>query len=383
MNITGYDLYEVPPRWVFLVIRTDAGITGWGEPIVEGRAKTVSTAVRELMDGYLLGKDPRKIEDHWQAMYRNNFYRGGPILMSAIAGIDQALWDIKGKHHELPVYELLGGPCRDRVRVYQWVGGDRPAEIAGEAEQLVDAGYTAIKMDAVERMRQIDSPAAVHTASDRVEHVREAVGPEIDIVVDFRGRASTPMASRLIDAIEPYKPMFVEEPVLPEHNDNLDALSKTTTVPLATGERMYSRWDFKRLFDDRVIDVVQPDISHAGGITEVRKIAAMAHPFDVSVALNCPIGPIALAASLQVCASIPNLLIQDHGFGISGARTGIPYEYLADPAAFEFTDGFLELLSEPGLGIEIDEAVVKAKAQQDIDWHNPVWRHEDGSIAEW
>ncbi|WP_330631978.1 galactonate dehydratase [Halocatena halophila] len=383
MNITGYDLYEVPPRWVFLVIRTDAGITGWGEPIVEGRAKTVSTAVKELMDGYLLGKDPLQIEDHWQAMYRNNFYRGGPILMSAIAGIDQALWDIKGKHHELPVYELLGGPCRDRVRVYQWVGGDRPAEIAGEAEQLVDAGYTAIKMDAVERMRQIDSPAAVHTASDRVEHVREAVGPEIDIVVDFRGRASTPMASRLIDAIEPFEPMFVEEPVLPEYNDNLDALSKTTTVPLATGERMYSRWDFKRLFDDRVIDVVQPDISHAGGITEVRKIAAMAHPYDVSVALNCPIGPIALAASLQVCASIPNLLIQDHGFGISGARTGIPYEYLADPTAFEFDDGFLELLSEPGLGIEIDESVVKAKAQQDIDWHNPVWRHEDGSIAEW
>lgn len=383
MNITGYELYEVPPRWVFLAIRTDTGHTGWGEPIIEGRAKTVCTAVTELMENYLLGKDPLRIEDHWQAMYRNNFYRGGPILMSAIAGIDQALWDIKGQQYEMPVYELLGGRCRDRVRVYQWTGGDRPAEIASEAESLVEAGYTAIKMDAIERMRPIDSPEAVRTVTNRVENVRRAVGETVDIVVDFRGRASTPMAKRLIHALEPFEPMFIEEPVLPEYNDNLGSIASSTTVPLATGERMYSRWDFKRLLESGSVDVVQPDISHAGGITEVSKIASMAHPYDVSVALNCPIGPIALAASMQVCASIPNLLIQDHGFAFSEGTSGPPYEYLSDPDVFEFEEGFLSLLSEPGLGLDIDEDAVREKSQQEIDWHNPVWRHEDGSIAEW
>jgi galactonate dehydratase len=380
MNITGYELYEVPPRWVFLNITTDAGYQGWGEPIVEGRAKTVCTAVRELMENYLLGKDPLQIEDHWQAMYRNNFYRGGPILMSAIAGIDQALWDIKGRYYDTPVYELLGGRCRDRVRVYQWVGGDRSAELAREADQLVDEGYTAIKMDAIERMRPIDSPSSVQSVVDRVETVRQAVGDTVDICVDFRGRASTPMAKRLIKALEPFEPMFIEEPVLPEHNDNLGSIAANTTVPLATGERMYSRWDFKEILESGAVDVVQPDISHAGGISEVIKIASMAHPYDISVALNCPIGPIALAASMQVCAAIPNLLIQDHGFAFSGA---ISYEYLADPDVFDFDNGFLSLLSDPGIGIEIDESTVREKSQQDIDWHNPVWRHEDGSIAEW
>lgn len=383
MNITGYELYEVPPRWVFLSITTDTGYQGWGEPIVEGRAKTVCTAVTELMENYLLGKDPLRIEDHWQAMYRNNFYRGGPILMSAIAGIDQALWDIKGKYYDAPVYELLGGRCRDRVRVYQWVGGDRSSEIAREAEQLVEAGYTAIKMDAIERMRPIDSPSSVDSVVDRVETVRRAVGEAVDIAVDFRGRASTPMAQRLITALEPFEPMFIEEPVLPEHNDNLGTIAANTTVPLATGERMYSRWDFKGLLESGTVAVVQPDISHAGGITEVSKIATMAHPYDIAVALNCPIGPIALAASMQVCASIPNLLIQDHGFAFSEATSGIPYEYLATPDVFEFDDGFLSVLSDPGIGIKIDEDAVREKSQQEIDWHNPVWRHEDGSIAEW
>lgn len=383
MNITGYELFEVPPRWVFLKITTDEGYHGWGEPIVEGRAKTVCTAVEEIMENYLLGADPLRIEDHWQAMYRNSFYRGGPILMSAIAGIDQALWDIKGKHYDAPVYELLGGRCRDRVRVYQWVGGDRPAALASEAEQLVEAGYTAIKMDAMERMRPIDSPSSVQSVVDRVECVRQAVGDTVDIGVDFRGRASTPMAKRLIGAIEPFEPMFVEEPVLPEYNDNLGAIAASTTVPLATGERMYSRWDFKRVLESGSVDVVQPDISHAGGITEVVKIANMAHPYDITVALNCPIGPIALAASMQVCAAIPNLLVQDHGFDRSGTTVGTAYKYLTDPAVFDFEDGFLSLLTGPGIGIGIDEEAVREKSQQDIDWHNPVWRHEDGSIAEW
>ncbi|WP_284010671.1 galactonate dehydratase [Haloarcula pelagica] len=382
MIITDYDLYEVPPRWLFLRLETSDGTAGWGEPVVEGRARTVRTAVEELLDTYLLGKDPMRIEDHWQTMYRGGFYRGGPVLMSAIAGIDQALWDIKGKHHDMPVYELLGGKARDRMRVYQWVGGDRPEGVADAAREKVDEGFTALKMNATAELRRVDSPSAVQAAEDRLAAVREAVGDEIDIGVDFHGRVSKSMAKRLAKALEPYDPMFIEEPVLPEHNDALPQLASHTTNPIATGERMFSRWDFKEVFEDGCVDVIQPDLSHAGGITEVKKIASMAEAYDVAMAPHCPLGPIALAACLQVDACSPNALIQEQSLDIHYNETSDVLDYLKDPSVFQYHDGYVDLPEGPGLGIDIDHSYVRMQAGE-VDWHNPVWRHDDGSVAEW
>ncbi|XVH33097.1 galactonate dehydratase (plasmid) [Haloferacaceae archaeon DSL9] len=382
MHITDYELFEVPPRWLFLKITASDGTVGWGEPVVEGRSKTVKAAVEELMDGYLVGEDPAPIEDHWQTMYRGGFYRGGPILMSAIAGIDQALWDIKGKTYGAPVHDLLGGAARDRIRVYQWVGGDRPAEVATHAREKVDAGFTALKMNGTPELRRIDNPAAVQSAADRMREVRDAVGDEVDIGVDFHGRVSKPMAKRLASALEPYEPFFIEEPVLPEHNDALPEIASHTTIPIATGERMFSRWDFKPLFENGSVDVIQPDLSHAGGITEVKKIAAMAEAYDVAVAPHCPLGPIALASCIHVDACSPNALIQEQSLDIHYNETSDVLDYLADPSVFEYRDGYVDIPDGPGLGIEIDEAHVREQSG-DVDWHNPVWRHADGSVAEW
>ncbi|MFB6134419.1 MAG: galactonate dehydratase [Halanaeroarchaeum sp.] len=379
-DIVDYDLYQVPPRWLFLRVETSDGLVGWGEPVVEGRAATVETAVEELVEGYLLGEDPARIEDHWQTMYRGGFYRGGPVLMSAIAGIDQALWDIKGKRFGAPVYELLGGRARDRLRVYQWIGGDRPADVAEEAEKRLQDGFTAFKMNATEELRRVDNPAAVEAASDRLAAVRQAVGPEVDVAVDFHGRASKSMAKRLASALEPHDPFFIEEPVLPENDDALPEIARHTSTPIATGERLYSRWDFEGVLD--AVDVIQPDLSHAGGITEVHKIAAMAEARDVALAPHCPLGPIALAACVQVDAVAPNALIQEQSLGIHYNEGTDELAYLEDPSVFGFDDGYVDLPDDPGLGIEVDEAHVREQAGEH-DWHNPVWRHDDGSVAEW
>ncbi|WP_247004514.1 galactonate dehydratase [Halosolutus gelatinilyticus] len=383
MKITDYELFEVPPRWLMLKVSTSDGTVGWGEPIVEGRAKTVQSAVEELMDNYLLGKDPLRIEHHWQRMYRGGFYRGGPILMSAIAGIDQALWDIKGKRFDVPVYDLLGGRTCDRIRVYQWIGGDRPSDVGDAAREKVAQGFTALKMNVTSELRSIDTPAAVQEACDRIAEVRDTVGPDVDIGVDFHGRASKSMAKRLAKALEPYDPMFIEEPVLSEHNDALPGISQSTTIPIATGERMYSRWDFKEIFEQGTVDLIQPDLSHAGGISEVKKIAAMAESYDVALAPHCPLGPIALSACIQVDACTPNTLIQEQSLDIHYNRTNDVLDYLEDPGVFTYDDGYVELPEAPGLGIEIDEEFVREQAKRDVNWHNPIWKHDDGSIAEW
>jgi len=383
MKITDYELFEVPPRWLMLKVSTSDGTVGWGEPVVEGRAKTVRSAVEELMDNYLLGKDPRRIEHHWQRMYRGGFYRGGPILMSAIAGIDQALWDIKGKHFDAPVYDLLGGRTCDRIRVYQWIGGDRPSDVGDAAKEKVEEGFTALKMNVTSELRSIDTPAAVQEAVDRIAEVRDAVGDDVDIGVDFHGRASKSMAKRLAKALEPYDPMFIEEPVLSGHNDALPQLAQSTTIPIATGERMYSRWDFKEIFEQGTVDLIQPDLSHAGGISEVKKIASMAEAYDVALAPHCPLGPIALSACIQVDACTPNTLIQEQSLDIHYNRTNDVLDYLEDPGVFTYDDGYVELPEDPGLGIEIDEGFVREQAERDVNWHNPIWKHDDGSIAEW
>ncbi len=382
MYITDYELFEVPPRWLFLKLTTSDGTVGWGEPIVEGRSHTVVAAVEELLDNYLLGEDPTRIEDHWQAMYRGGFYRGGPVLMSAIAGVDQALWDLKGKQFGAPVHELLGGPARNRIRVYQWIGGDRPADVGEAAREKVDAGFSALKMNATAELRPIDTPATVNDAVDRIAAVRESVGDGVDIGVDFHGRVSKPMVRRLAAALEPYDPMFIEEPVLPEHNDSLSGIRQSTTIPIATGERMYSRWDFKEVLEADAVDLIQPDVSHAGGITEMKKIASMAEAYDVSIAPHCPLGPIALASCIQVDACTPNALIQEQSLDIHYNETSDVLDYLADPAVFEYRDGFVDIPGGDGLGIEVDEEHVREQ-RGNVDWHNPVWRHDDGSVAEW
>lgn len=382
MKITKITTYIVPPRWLFLKIETDEGIFGWGEPVVEGRAHTVAAAVDELSD-YLIGQDPLQIEKHWQAMYRGAFYRGGPILMSAIAGVDQALWDIKGKYHNAPVHQLLGGQVRDRIRVYAWVGGDRPDAIVASAKAAINGGFKATKMNITEEMQIVDTMATVDQAVERMASLREAVGNKLDIAVDFHGRVHAPMARVLIKALEPYSPFFIEEPVLSEHLEAMAELRKNTHIPIATGERLFSRFDYKRLFTLGAADIIQPDLSHAGGITECKKIADMAEAWDIGLAPHCPLGPIALAACLQVDAVCQNAFIQEQSQGIHYNQSNDLTDYLVDPSVFHYTDGYVDIPQKPGLGIEINEEVVIERAKVGHRWRNPLWQHADGSIAEW
>ncbi|KML06768.1 galactonate dehydratase [Rossellomorea marisflavi] len=382
MKITGYELFQVPPRWMFLKIETDEGITGWGEPVIEGKAATVKAAVEELMQT-LIGKDPARIEDHWNMMYRSGFYRGGPILMSAIAGIDQALWDIKGKFYGAPVHQLLGGACRDSIKVYSWIGGDRPSDVGKAAKEVVDRGFEAIKMNGTEELQYIDSHQKIDQVLERVAAIRESVGPYVGIGIDFHGRVHKPMAKILAKELEQFRPMFIEEPVLPENNEALREIAAHTNIPIATGERMFSRWQFKPLLTDGYVDIIQPDLSHAGGITECKKIISMAEAFDVAVAPHCPLGPIALAACLQVDATSHNAVIQEQSLGIHYNVGSDLLDYIVDKDVFRYENGFVEIPQGPGLGIEVNEEVVRKMAAEGHDWHNPIWRHKDGSIAEW
>lgn len=383
MKITKFETFIVPPRWLFLKIETDEGIVGWGEPVIEGKAHTVQAAVDELMD-QLIGKDPLCIEDHWQVMYRGGFYRGGSILMSAIAGIDQALWDIKGKYFNAPIYQLIGGACRDSMRVYSWIGGDRPSDVGQAALEKQHAGFTAIKMNATEEMQYIDSYQKVDQVVERVAAIRDAAGPDFGIGVDFHGRIHKPMAKILAKALEPYRLMFIEEPVLPENNEALRDIANHTSTPIATGERMFSRWDFKSLLEDGYVDIIQPDLSHAGGITECKKIFAMAEAYDVAVAPHCPLGPIALAACLQVDATAHNAVIQEQSLGIHYNQGNDLLDYVIDPSVFSYEDGYVKIPQGPGLGITVNEEYVRRMASEfPHRWRNPIWRHKDGSVAEW
>jgi galactonate dehydratase len=381
MKIDRLTTYLVPPRWLFLRIDTDDGVTGWGEPVVEGRAATVATAVGEMAD-HLIGQDPLRIEEHWNVLAKGGFYRGGPILSSALAGIDQALWDIAGKSLGVPVHQMLGGHVRDRVRVYSWIGGDDPGEVAAEAALKVAQGFTAVKMNGSGPLRVIDTPAQAAAVADRVAAVREVLGPDRDVAVDFHGRMSLPMARRVLPLLEEFAPMFVEEPVVPEVSELVGQLVASTPIPIALGERLYSRWDFRRVLPTGVA-VIQPDLSHAGGISEVRKIATMAEAYDVALAPHCPLGPIALAASLQVAFASPNLLIQEQSLGIHYNAGSDLLDYLVDASVFDYTDGYVGRLTGPGLGIEVDAAAVEQAAAVGHRWRNQIWRRDDGSFAEW
>jgi galactonate dehydratase len=382
MKITRLTTYRVPPRWMFLKIETDEGIVGWGEPVLEGRARTVEAAVMELSH-YLIGQDPRNINDLWQVMYRGGFYRGGPVLMSAIAGIDQALWDILGKSLDVPVYQLLGGKLRDRMKTYCWVGGDRPAEVVEAISAAIARGFDTFKMNGTEEFGMVDTHAAVDRALEKFGEIRAAFGSGVDFGIDFHGRVSLPMAKVLLRELEPLRPLFVEEPVLAEHAEHYARLAEHTAIPLAAGERMYSRYDFKRVLAGGGIAILQPDVSHAGGISECVRIAGMAEAHDVALALHCPLGPVALAACLQVDFVSHNAVFQEQSMGIHYNRGADLLDYISNPEDFAVKDGFLAASTRPGLGVVMNEARIEEAAKRAPDWHNPVWRHPDGSVAEW
>lgn len=367
LKVTKLETFLVKPRWLFLKIHTNAGIVGLGEPLVEGRALTCAQAVKEV-EPYLVGKDPRRVAHHWQAIYRHAFYRGGPVLTSALSGIDQALWDIKGKALGVPVYELLGGPTRGRVRVYAHAGTPSAMKAA------LAKGFTAFKTGPAKKRpaRYIETPAAVQYAAEQFALLRKTVGNDCDIACDFHGAISPATAKLLIRALEPYQPMFIEEPIQAQNHDVMAEIARGTFLPIATGERVFTKWGFREVLEKKAATVLQPDLCHAGGITEVRLIAGMAEAYYASIAPHNPMGPISLAAGVQIAAAIPNFLCQE--------QVSLGEGYLKKP--FTVREGYLNLPTGPGLGVELDENAMADKINH--DWRNPEsYDADDGSVVDW
>ncbi|MGE3308734.1 MAG: galactonate dehydratase [Limisphaerales bacterium] len=368
LKITRLETMLVKPRWLFLKVHTDEGIVGWGEPLVEGRAKTVAAAVDEIAP-YLVGKDPRNVVHHWQAIYRHAFYRGGPVLTSALSGIEQALWDIKGKLLGVPVYELLGGPTRDKVRVYAHVGND-PASL----KRKRDEGFTSFKTGIRNRTRGgiVGSKKFIDEAVETFAALREAGGSSVEIGIDFHGAISPQNAKLLIRGLEPYQPMFIEEPVACQNVDAMAEIARGTHLPIATGERIFTKWGFREILEKGAASILQPDLCHAGGIFEARLIAGMAEAYYAAIAPHNPLGPISLAAGLQLAASVPNFLCQE--------QVNLGEGYLKTP--FRIVEGHVDLPTGPGLGIEIDEDQLAERLGH--DWQNPeTYDERDGSVVDW
>jgi galactonate dehydratase len=367
LKITKLETFLVKPRWLFLKVHTNAGIAGLGEPILEGRALTCAQAVKEI-EPYLIGKDPRQVVHHWQAIYRHAFYRGGPILTSALSGIDVALWDIKGKALGVPIYELLGGPTRTKVRVYAHAGS--PERI----KELSAKGFTAFKTGPAKRRpsRYLETPAEVHYAAEKFAELRQAAGDDVDIAIDFHGAISPALAKVLIKALEPYNPMFIEEPVQCQNHDIMAEIARGTHLPIATGERVFTKWGFREVLEKKAATILQPDLCHAGGITEVRLIAGMAEAYYATIAPHNPLGPISLAAGVQMAASIPNFLCQE--------QVSLGDGYITRP--FVVKKGYIDVPNGPGLGIELDENALADKIGH--DWKNrELYDVDDGSVLDW
>jgi galactonate dehydratase len=379
MKIGRIETFFVAPRWLFVRVESDDGAVGWGEASLEGHAEAVEGAFAPLRDRFI-GEDPFRIEHIWQLGYRGGFYRGGPVLMSALAGLEQALWDLKGRALDLPVWEMLGGRVRDRIRAYAWIGGDRPDQIAQAAIARRDQGFSAVKMNATAELDWIGTPRLFDDVIDRVRAAQEA---KVDVGLDFHGRVHRPMAKQLAKALEPLGLLFIEEPLLSENPEGLSQLAQLTSTPIALGERLYSRWDFKPFFENGAVDIIQPDVSHAGGILEVRKIAAMAEAYDIAVAPHCPLGPLALAACLQVAACAPNVAIQEMSLGIHYNVGADLFSYCRQKQQLHPADGYLAIPTGPGLGVDIDEDAVRTSDKDRHRWRNPVWTLPDGSFAEW
>lgn len=383
MKITDIKTYRVLPRWLFVKIETDDGISGWGEAVVEGHAKTAEAALLECKD-YIVGADANKINDIWQMLYRTRFYRGGAVMMSAIAGIDQALWDIKGKSLGVNVSELLGGRVRDKIKAYSWVGGDRPSDVIEGIKKLRKIGFDTFKLNGCEDLGFIDTHKKLKHSINIAAQIREEFGDDIEFGLDFHGRVTAPMAKIMMKELEPYKPLFIEEPVLPENYKQYRQLADSSNLIIAAGERMYSRFDFKQVLEDRGVSILQPDLCHAAGLTECLKIAAMAEAYDVAIAPHCPLGPVALAACLTLDMVAWNACLQEQSMGIHYNQGAELLTYVNNKEDFDMSDGYLHALTKPGLGVEInEEAIEEASKKLDVNWHNPVWRHPDGSVAEW
>ena len=378
-GIGKIETFYVPPRWLFVRVESADGAVGWGEASLEGHAEAVDGAFEALRDRFI-GHDPNRIEDIWQVAYRGGFYRGGPVLMSALAGFEQALWDLKGKSLGLPVWEMLGGRVRDKIRAYAWIGGDRPHEIADAAKARSQQGFSAVKMNATAELDWIGTPKLFDEVVKRVE-AAQAAG--VDVGLDFHGRVHRPMAKQLAKALEPLGLLFIEEPLLSENPEGLRQIAELTSTPIALGERLFSRWDFKPFFESGAVDIIQPDLSHAGGILECRKIAAMAEVYDIAVAPHCPLGPLALASCLQLAACTPNVAIQEMSLGIHYNVGHDLLEFCSDKEVLTPDGGYLAIPAGPGLGITVDEEAVREADKDRHRWRNPVWRLSDGSFAEW
>jgi galactonate dehydratase len=378
MKIARIETFLVPPRWLFVRIEADDGSVGWGEASLEGHAEAVDGAFAALRDRFV-GADPRRIEDAWQIAYRGGFYRGGPVLMSALSGLDQALWDLKGRLHGLPVHEMLGGQVRQRVEAYAWIGGDRPDDVAAAAAARRAQGFAAVKMNATAEADWITPPDVPGV----VARVRAAQAEGMQVGLDFHGRLHKAAAKQLAKALEPLGLLFIEEPVLSENWQALAQIAAQVATPIALGERLYSRWDFKPILASGLVDIIQPDLSHAGGISECRRIAALAECHDVAVAPHCPLGPLALAACLQLAGCTPNVVLQEMSLGIHYNQGHDLLSFVLNPEVLTPVDGHLAIPAGPGLGVEIDEAAVRAADSDRHRWRNPIWRSADGSFAEW
>lgn len=381
MKITGFEVFEVEPRWIFIRIDTDEGISGWGEMISGTKTRAVVAGANEMAKR-IIDRNPFEIERIYIDLFRT-FFRSGPINTTIVSGIEMALWDIKGKYFGVPVYELLGGAVRDKIKVYSWIGGDRPDEVAAEAQDRFDRGFTAIKMNATEELHYIDSYKKIDAVVQRVASIRERLGFDMDIGIDFHGRVHKPMAKVLAKELEQFKPMFLEEVVLPENEESFKEIAQHVATPLATGERLNSRWDFKNIFKEGVIDIIQPDVALVGGILETRKIAAMAEMHDMAVAPHAPYGPIALAATLQIDASTPNVFIQEQSLGIHYNKGFDLLDFVNNKDIFQYKDGFVDLPDKPGLGLELNEDLIKEISKEELYWRNPLWKNYDGTFAEW
>lgn len=379
MKITKLETIHVKPRWLFLKVHTDEGIVGYGEPVVEGRARTVATAISEFND-FLVGKNPLDIENLWQAMYRNVYYRSGPVLTSALSGIEQALWDIKGKYYNIPVYEMLGGKCRDRIRMYGHCWGATTEKIIHRALARKERGFDAIKILIEPKMENGGHMKYIEGQINRFAEIREAIGDDMDLAIDFHGRVDPATAIQIINGIEEYRPMFVEEACLPENIDAMIKISQKTNVAIATGERLFTKWGFKTLLENQAVDILQPDLCHVGGIFETKKIAAMAEVNYAKIAPHNPLGPISLAANLQVAMCTPNFLIQEH-FGMK-EKWDLGEGYLKEP--FKIDDGYITVdLTKPGLGIVLNDDVV-AQRTFEGNWDSPrLFNEDDNSIVDW
>ncbi|KAF2876698.1 mandelate racemase/muconate lactonizing protein-like protein [Massariosphaeria phaeospora] len=379
-RIASIEYFRVPPRWLFVKITDDAGNFGWGEASLEGHTQAVEGCLDAWGERYV-GFEADDIEHVWQMSWRTSFYRGGPVFMSALAGIDIALWDLKARKLDVPIYQLLGGKLRDKLKVYAWIGGDRPSDVKQQAEIRKSQGFNSVKMNGTEDLGWLDSPSALNECVERLKIVK-ALG--MDAGVDFHGRVHKPMAKQLARALEPHQPLFIEEPLLSEHIGGIKALAQLTTCPIALGERLHSRWEVRPFLEAGCVDILQPDISHCGGISEMKRIAAMCEAYDVALAPHSPLGPIALAASVQVDASLANFTIQEMSLGIHYNVGGQDLtSYTKNPGVWKVTDGYIDLMKGPGLGIEVDEDQVRRLSRDAKAWVSPGFIGPGGEIREW